>query len=257
MRIEFVSSARGDFHWSRPVLTIGRGEDNDLVVSETQVAARHVTIHRDRRGLVLEVAPETGRVYVNARPVRERALLRPGDSLSLGDCRMLLRDDADLDARETVEPTDARCTVALRPVAGPLSGRVIAVGDRLELGATHGALPLELPGNDAALLVLAWEGGELILDGSRVPARHAVRVNGVKLVRAVLQPGDQIGLAAHRFVVDGPGWSAEPVVVMPEPEVEADAANDESGGARGDVWWLIVTAALLALGIALVLFVKL
>ncbi|WP_369930390.1 FHA domain-containing protein [Xanthomonas sp. NCPPB 2632] len=257
MRIEFVSSARGDFHWSRPVLTIGRGEDNDLVVSENHVAARHVTLHRDRRGMVLEVAPSTGRVYVNARPVRERAILRPGDSLSLGDCRMLLRDDADLDARPTVEPTDPRCTVALRPVAGPLSGRVIAVGDRLELGATHGALPLELPGNDVALLVLAWEHGELILDGSRVPARHAVRVNGITAVRAVLQPGDQIGLAAHRFVVDAPGWSAEPPVVLPEPAPAADPRGDDTAGARGDVWWLILTAALLAVGIALVLFVKL
>ena len=255
MRIEFVSSARGDFHWSRPVLTIGRADDNDLVVSESQVAAKHVRIHRDRRGLVLDVVPDAGRVYVNARPVRERALLRPGDSLSLGDCRMQIRDDADLEARDIAEPTDARCTVALRPVAGPLSGRTIPVGDRLELGATHGALPLELPGNDAALLVLAWENGELILDGARVPARHAVRVNGVKVVRASLQPGDQIGLAAHRFVLDGPGWSAEPAVVMVEPEPDA-ALPEDSAGPRGEVWWLILTAAILALGIALVLFVQ-
>ncbi|WP_426285097.1 FHA domain-containing protein [Luteibacter sp. E-22] len=254
MRIEFVSSARGDFHWSRPVLTIGRADDNDLVVSEAQVAARHVTLHRDRRGLVLEVAPDTGRVYVNARPVRERALLRPGDSLSLGDCRMLIRDDADLEAREVLEPTESRCTVALRPVAGPLSGRVIPVGDRLELGASHGAMPLELPGNDAALLVLAWDGGELVLDASRVPARHAVRVNGVKVVRTSLQPGDQLGVASHRFVVDGPGWAAEPKVVMPEPEPEP--LPEDAAGPRGDVWWLILTAAVLALGIALVLFVQ-
>jgi hypothetical protein len=141
-------------------------------------------------------------------------------------------------------------------VAGPLSGRTVPVGDRLELGATHGALPLELPGNDAALLVLRWEEGELVLDGSRVPARHAVRVNGVKVVRASLQPGDQIGLAAHRFVLDGPGWSAEPVVVMPEPEVD-ETLPEEAAGPRGEVWWLILTAAILALLIALVLFVRL
>jgi pSer/pThr/pTyr-binding forkhead associated (FHA) protein len=236
------------------MLTIGRTEDNDLVVSEAQVAARHVTIHRDRRGLVLEVASGTGRVYVNARPVRERALLRAGDSLSLGDCRMLVRDDTDLDARDVVAPTESRCTVALRPVAGPLSGRVIPIGDRLELGSTHGALPLELPGNDAALITLAWDDGELLLDASRVPARHAVRVNGVKAVRASLQPGDQIGIAAHRFVLEGPGWAAEPVIVVPEPEPEA--APPEAEAPRGDVWWLILTAALLALGIAAVLFVQ-
>lgn len=253
MRIEFVSSARGDFHWSRPVLTIGRAEDNDLVVSEVQVAPRHVTIHRDRRGMVLDVAAGVGRVYVNARPVREKALLRPGDSLSLGDCRMLIRDDDDLETRDRIDPTDARCTAALRPVAGPLSGRLVAIGDRLELGATHGAMPLELPGNDAALLTVAWEDDELVLDASRVPARHAVRVNGVRTVRAALQPGDQIGLATHRFIVEAPGWSAEPVVALPEPEPEAND-DDDAPAPRGDVWWLILTAALLAAGIAVVLF---
>lgn len=254
MRIEFVSSARGDFHWSRPVLTIGRAEDNDLVVSEAQVAARHVRIHRDRRGLVLEVAPETGRVYVNARPVREWALLRSGDSLSMGDCRMLIRDDADIDNRELAAPTDARCTVALRPVAGPLSGRTVAVGERLELGATHGALPLELPGNDAALLSLFWEDDQLILDATRVPPRHALRINGVTVARAALQPGDQIGIANHRFVLDAPGWAAEPVVTVVEEIPDAAAESEESAGSRNDVWWLILTAALLAAGIAAVLF---
>jgi hypothetical protein len=129
---------------------------------------------------------------------------------------------------------------------------VVALGDRLELGSTLGALPLELPGNDAALLTLAWEGGELVLDASRVPVRHPVRVNGVKVVRASLQPGDQIGIAAHRFVVDGPGWAAEPVVAVSEPEPEVVAPDVDAP--RGDVWWLIATAALLALGISAVLF---
>jgi len=255
MRIEFVSSARGDFHWSRPLLTIGRGDENDLVVSEPQVASRHVTLQRDARGVVLSVVAGAGRVYVNARPVRERALLRAGDSLSLGDCRMLIRDDIDLDVRDTGGPTESRCTVALRPVAGPLSGRVVAVGDRLELGSTHGALPLELPGNDPALLILAWDDDELVLDASRVPARHGVRVNGIKTVRASLQPGDQIGIAAHRFIVDGPGWTAEPVVVVAGPAAEAEVAHEAAEPPRGDVWWLILTAALLALGIAAVLFI--
>ncbi|TCV97270.1 type III secretion system (T3SS) inner membrane Yop/YscD-like protein [Luteibacter rhizovicinus] len=254
MRIEFVSSARGDFHWSQPVLRVGRAESNDLVVAEPQVAAHHVSIHQDRRGIVLEVAPAVGRVYVNARPVRERALLRSGDSLSVGDCRMLLRDDADLEQRDPIVATDHRCTVALRPVAGPLSGRTIPIGERLELGAPHSAWPLELPQGDAAILSIHWQDGALLLDGSRVPARHTLRVNGVRAVHAILQPGDQIGVGAHRFVLDAPGWSAEPAIVTPPPPAPEPLPED-AAGPRGEVWWLILTAALLALGIAIVLFV--
>ncbi|MBB3227060.1 hypothetical protein FHW69_001661 [Luteibacter sp. Sphag1AF] len=254
MRIEFVSSARGDFHWSQPVLRLGRADGNDLVVAEPQVAAHHVSILKDRRGLTLEVAPSVGRVYVNARPVRERALLRAGDSLSIGDCRMLIRDDDDIEQRELIPATDAHCTVALRPVAGPLSGRTLPVGDRLELGAPHSAWPLELPQGDAAVLSIYWHDGALRLDGSRVPARHALRLNGVRVVQASLQPGDQIGVGAHRFVLDGPGWSAEPVIV-PAPAPEPEVLPEDAAGPRGEVWWLILTAALLALGIAVVLFV--
>jgi hypothetical protein len=76
----------------------------------------------------------------------------------------------------------------------------------------------------------------------------------VKVVRASLQPGDQIGVAAHRFVLDGPGWSAEPPVIMVEPEPDEPLPED-AAGPRGEVWWLILTAAILALGIAMVLFV--
>jgi hypothetical protein len=253
MRIEFASSARGDFHWSQPLLRVGSAADNDLVLDAAQIASHHLSIHQDRRGLVLEVLPDAGRVYVNARPVRERALLRLGDSLSFGECRIVLRADTEIDQRERVAAIDAsKCTTALRAIAGPLSGRTMVIGERLELG-THGIHPLDLQGEPASL-VLSWIDGELIVDATRVPARHALRINGVPTIRAVLQPDDQLGLGAHRFVLDAPGWTAEPEIPMPEPVVPEPLPED-AAGPRGEVWWLILTAAVLALGIAVVLFV--
>lgn len=100
MRIEFPHSSREDFRWSQALLRIGSATDNDLVLAAAQAADHHLHIRQDRRGLVLEVLPGAGRVYVNARPVRERALLRLGDTLSVGDCRMLLREDEELAGRE-------------------------------------------------------------------------------------------------------------------------------------------------------------
>jgi hypothetical protein len=48
---------------------------------------------------------------------------------------------------------------------------------------------------------------------------------------------------------------------MPDPvaapvEAEEPPLPEETAGPRGEVWWLILTAALLALGIALVLLVR-
>lgn len=254
MRIEFPHAAREDFHWSQAQLHVGSAPDNDLVLAATQAAPRHLRIQHDRRGWVLQVVPGAGRIYVNARPVHEGALLRAGDVVSVGDCRLLLCADEDPNRREVAAVNDGdACTVALRAVAGPLSGKVLPVHGHLELGA-HGLLPLELPRGESVSLRLAWRDGRLLLHAPEPSASHPLRVNGVRVQTVALQPGDQIGLAGHRFVVEAPGMQPEPEIVVPAPAAvrEDQVAPHSSGGA----WWLILTAAVLALGIGLVLLIR-
>ena len=254
MRIEFPNAAREDFHWAQTQLRIGSAPDNDLVLAASQAAPHHLRIQQDRRGWVLQVLPSADRIHVNARPVRERALLRAGDVVSVGDCRLLLRADEDPTRRPPLNVSEqGRCTVALRAVAGPLSGRVLPLQDSLTFGP-HGDCPLELPQGDIVALRIFWAGGQLWLETTQSCERHPLRVNGVAVQKLALQPGDQLGVAMHRFVVDGPGMEPEPEIVMAEPlppQLPEDAA-----GPSGEVWWLIVTAAVLALGIALVLLIR-
>ncbi|MFC5525766.1 FHA domain-containing protein [Rhodanobacter ginsengisoli] len=254
MRIEFPKAAREDFHWTQEQLRIGSAPDNDLVLAASQAAPHHLKIQHDRRGWVLQVLPSADRIYVNARPVHERALLRAGDVVSVGDCRMLLRADQDPARRAVLNvPEQGRCTVALRAVSGPLSGRVLPLRDSLELGL-QGRCPLELPQGDVVSLRIGWEGGQLLLESLQPSARHPLRVNGVVVENVALQPGDQIGVAMHRFVVDAPGMEAEPEIVMSGSP--ATHLPEEVAGPTGEVWWLIVTAAVLALGIALALLIR-
>ncbi|HEU4671124.1 MAG TPA: FHA domain-containing protein [Dyella sp.] len=254
MRIEFPHAAREDIPWDAPVLTVGSAPDNTVVLGTHQAAPHQLELRRDERGCTLRILPGAGRTYLNARPVRERAIVRAGDVLSVGDCRMLIREDHDPGTREPLHvPEAGRCTVALRAVAGPLSGRVLPLRDRLELGPST-TPALELPQGESAAISLCWSDGQLRLRQEQRSDRHPLRVNGVAAGELALQPGDQIGLATHRFVVDAPG-------MQPEPELAALAVEDplpeEQAGPRGEVWWLIVTAAVLALGIALVLLVRL
>jgi hypothetical protein len=254
MRIEFPHSARAGFPWNQALLRIGSDPGNDLILGTSQAAPHHLSIRLDRRGWVLEVLPDTTRIYVNARPVRERAILRPGDMLSVGDCRMLLCADEAPGGRSAPEmPEQERCTVALRAVAGPLSGQVLPLADRLELGP-QGRIPLDLPQGEAANLVIFWRDGQLRLEtGQAADSRYPVRVNGTTVKQSVLLPGDQIGIGMHRFLIDAPGLEPEPEIVIPEPD--PTPLPEDSAGPRGEVWWLIVTAAVLALGIALLLLV--
>jgi hypothetical protein len=252
MHIEFPHSTRAGFPWNQALLRIGSDPGNDLILAASQAAPHHLSIHLDRRGWVLEVLPETTRVYVNARPVRQRAILRPGDMLSVGDCRMLLCADEAPGGRTPPEmPEQERCTVALRAVAGPLSGQVLPLANRLELGP-QGQVPLDLPQGEAASLVIFWRDGQLRLEATQAAdSRYPARVNGAMVQQTVLLPGDQIGIGIHRFLIDAPGLEPEPEIVIPEPEPEP--LPEDTAGPRGEVWWLIVTAAVLALGIALLL----
>jgi len=256
MRIQFPHSARESFPWTQSQLRIGSAPDNDLVLAADQASPHHLRIQQDQRGLVLQVLPSAGRIYVNARPVRERAILRPGDMLSVGTCRMLLSADDGVVHDQPAVSERQRCTVALRAVAGPLSGRVLPLRDQLELGP-GGQLPLELPQDESASLRICWRDGHLVLEAVAAgSARYPLRLNGVSVQSPVrLSPGDQVGVAMHRFVVDAPGMQPEPEIVMPEPPAPKPLPEDEAGP-RGEVWWLIATAAVIALGIALVLLVR-
>ena len=253
MRIEFPHAAREDFHWAQASLRIGSAPGNDLVLAAAQAAPRHMRMDLDRRGWVLQVLDGAGRVYVNARPVHERALLRAGDVVSVGDCRLLLCADQDPGQRPSLPANDARhCTVALRAVAGPWSGKVMAL-DSPRLLDGRGNVTLDLPQGDSVTFHVGWRDGQLWLDLHRASARHPLRVNGTPVQAVVLQPGDQIGVATHRLVLEAPGMKAEPVIAAP-PTPKADDGQPAATG--GGAWWLILTAVILALGIALALLIR-
>lgn len=255
MRIEFANATRDGLAWAGPLLRIGSATDNDLVLAEAGVAAHHLSLRHMAGSLVLEVEPGAGRVYVNARPVRERALLRAGDSLGVGECRLRLCAEAAIPA-DGAEAVEAPLTVALRAVAGPLSGRVVPLDDRLELGP-RGHFPLDLPHGGEATLAIVRRDGALYLDAGRVPAELAIFVNGLAARDTPLRDGDQVALGAHRFVVDA--WVPARTTAHAAREAflphEAGLPED-TAGPRGEVWWLIVTAAVLGLAIALLLFVR-
>ncbi|GAB3041585.1 hypothetical protein GCM10027285_28940 [Oleiagrimonas citrea] len=248
MRIEFANAEHPGVDWNRRTFRIGSAADNDLVIHAPGVAAHHLQLTHDARGMVLTVTPGAGRVYLNARQVRERALLRPGDSLGIGDTRLRLCRPA------AVADSDVRIGQAsLRAVAGPLSGRAQRIDARLDLGNT-GRWPLGIAQAPDACVSLVREDGRLLLRCVQLPESCPVSVNGESAREAVLGDGDQISLGAHRFVVDACELRPDTPVETPD---EDNVLPEDSVGPRREVWWLIVTAAALALAIAAFLFVRL
>jgi len=291
MRLHFPNKEHADVIVAPGDTSIGSAADNNIVVTAPGVAPHHVSLAVSERSIVLSVRDAQARIHVNARPVREKALLRLGDSVSLETVQFMLKPDRD-DAIRTKVPsgkagivtpapgsedelnsTRARLVppkVVLRGVSGSYFGKIIAVRGRLVIGR----------GNDC----------DLILDEPEMSRRHAVIensgdgiylrdlgsangtfVNGVQVRDAVLHPDDQIAFDQNRFLLEAPSLptreeSPEPAVdpddstitqtmrAVPKPSVPvARAPVDERN--KNDIWWLIGAAALIAIGLAVLLYI--
>lgn len=287
MRLYFPNKENDDVLIAAGDTAIGAASDNAVVLQRPGVAAHHVSLGVHERSIVLSVLDAQARTHVNARPVREKALLRLGDVVSLDTVQFILKPDRDDSIRtnvpsqksmppqaapgQDVSATRLRLVppkVVLRGVSGSYFGKIIPVRGRLVIGR----------GSEC----------DLILDEAEMSRRHAVIenagdgiflrdlgsangtfVNGVQVRDAVLHPDDQIAFDRNRFLLEAPGLPAREEVLassdeapnitqtmqairMPEPPRRASV--DERN--RNDIWWLIGAAALIGLGLAVLLFVK-
>lgn len=248
MRVVCTQPARDPVVHAGGTLTIGSAADCDVVTVGGD--PHHATLTADARGLTIAVMPGSPRVYVNARSVRVRALLRYGDTLTVGAQKFMVTTDVEPSPADAfAERTPAEAQAGLRIVSGVASGQVLAVSPELRLGAGSRHF-----GELAYGCKVTQQAGGLVFEADSV----APRVNGWHSKSALLGAGDQITLGEHRLVVEAPGHEhASHVAALPPQAVESPRppARDEEGGTPVDVWWLIVAGIVLAAVIALLLYV--
>ncbi|HEX4966506.1 MAG TPA: FHA domain-containing protein [Thermoanaerobaculia bacterium] len=170
------------------VITIGRADDNDVVLDYPMVSSYHARITVSGGEAVLEDLDSTNGTAVGApdRKVK-RAAISPSDTVYFGSIRMpaarLLGGDLTLGA-------DAGTTVAFQ-------------GDTLLLGRDPEAgVVLDYP-------MISWHHARLRRSGQRVivedlGSTNGTFVNGHRISGAVLVgPDDQIGLGSYVFRLAG------------------------------------------------------
>ncbi|HVT32056.1 MAG TPA: FHA domain-containing protein [Rhodanobacteraceae bacterium] len=262
MRLSFLNGEHADFVVADGVVSLGQADGNTLVLAGRDIAPWHARLSVDARGIVLEVLDFAARTHVNARPVREKALLRLGDVLVLGVVAMMLKPDQD-DAIETKLPPEpiesgdaadfAPVRVVLRGVAGSHFGKAIALRQRLVVGR---AADCDIVVDDAQI---APHHASIESIGEAICLRDmgsgaGMLVNGLRVSTAVLHGGDQLAFGRDHFVVEAPGMPlrGEPAPNAASADAERDAmtANPPASvDARGSIWWLIGAAAMIALGL--------
>ena len=95
--------ARGQRVPVRERLTIGKAQDNDLVLPDDTVSRHHCVLERKSGGLSVRDLDSTNHTRVGRTQIRE-ATIAPGASLVVGDVELLLRTEPN---RAQILPSEA------------------------------------------------------------------------------------------------------------------------------------------------------
>ncbi len=243
VRLSFPRGEHADVIVPPGEITIGAAADNGVVVASAGVQAHHASIVADPRGFTLFVRG-AARTHVNARPVREKAILRLGDVVSVDAVNMILKPDHDaaieaappgdsageaaVAANEAQSDTRYRVTpprAVLRAVSGPYFGKVIPIHGRIEIGrGSECGLVLDEPEMSRRHAMIEVTASEIFLRD--LGSANGTYVNGVQVRDAILYPGDQIAFDRNRFLIEAPGMPVrrnEPRTPVHTPVVEQRA----------------------------------
>ena len=78
------------YYLSKPVVNLGRAENNDIVIKNLSVSRNHAQVFRRGKKFYIRDLESTNGTYVNGRRVKER-VLKPGDLITLGDAKLEFR----------------------------------------------------------------------------------------------------------------------------------------------------------------------
>ena len=104
MKLAFPNGEHQEIPIGKGSISIGSSNDDDVVIKSEGVQPGHAVIIIDKRGITLSIETATDDIRVNDREVKEKAILRMGDSLFVHEVRMDLRGD---ETRLKDPPSDA------------------------------------------------------------------------------------------------------------------------------------------------------
>jgi hypothetical protein len=80
---------------------IGRGEENGIVLNIAEVSRAHAVLNKAEEGYMIKDLGSTNGTFVDKKKVGDKYLLKPGDTLMLGDA-IYMTYSADMDPEETL-----------------------------------------------------------------------------------------------------------------------------------------------------------
>ncbi len=92
LRIRHPESAEVRIEWHRDVITIGRDQQNDIVIAHPLASRRHATLERDEQGFLVRDLSSTNGTYVNGEAISEIHRLNSDDLIVIAASEIVFVD---------------------------------------------------------------------------------------------------------------------------------------------------------------------
>lgn len=80
------------FEVTKDDVTLGRGSNNDIVISDPAISRTHCQIRREGNGYVIQDANSANGTYINDERIALPYILRDGDEIRVGETRLRVED---------------------------------------------------------------------------------------------------------------------------------------------------------------------
>jgi pSer/pThr/pTyr-binding forkhead associated (FHA) protein len=111
------SKAGQSFRLSRPVLTVGRGIESDVIINDASISRRHVQFSRQLDGDYIQDLVSRNGTRINGELITSATLLQPGDMIEIGNLSL------EYTQLQSMQTTPLAMDITPPPkVTGPISG---------------------------------------------------------------------------------------------------------------------------------------
>ena len=220
--LEFPDSDRAQ-HELTDSLIVGRSDVHaQLVIEDKRLSRKHCSFTHDDRGWSVEDLGSANGVKVNGTKITEPALLKDGDSLSLGGIQIRFLDTPEAESpEETALELESEFDLEVSDDDVDVAPAAEAPEILATLKMTRGSLNrVRHPIASLPFLVGRREGCELVLsDDKQASGKHArferrdddtiaivdlnstngIKVNGTSTREAILKEGDRITIGSQSF----------------------------------------------------------
>lgn len=92
LRIRHPESVEVQIEWHRDIITIGRDQQNDIVIAHPLASRRHATLERDTIGYIVRDLQSTNGTYVNGEVIADAYRLKSDDIVIIGASEIIFVD---------------------------------------------------------------------------------------------------------------------------------------------------------------------